>query len=49
MILLILLFVFLISAVAAVLAARAVLAFLFSALMQPKESALVLTEANPAL
>jgi hypothetical protein len=49
MILLMLLLVFLVSAVAAVVTVRAVLAFLFSVLAQPKESALVLTEANPAL
>lgn len=49
MIFLMLLLAFLISIVAAVAAARAMLAFLFAALLQPKSGTLGLREPKPAL
>jgi hypothetical protein len=49
MIFLMLLLAFLISIVAAVAAARAMLAFLFAALLQPKSGTLGLREPRPAL
>jgi hypothetical protein len=49
MILLMLFVVFLVSAAVAVVAARAMLAVLFFALIQPREGALALPKVNPAL